>query len=190
MSTATTNDVSRPWQAVVQASLTRVDLDVVETVEYTNGLFTHRNQVIGGPSSQAIIDLDDQARSQLLGELQAELTAPPAGTDLDALKVIVDLLEVSLQAPPSHRFDTAHFGTITFDKATGTLFGHLSLGVDVAATVHDHNHHLSFEQHPVVLPPGPHHPLSPADRASLATALAANPPADTHWQQILADAQA
>ncbi|MDQ6613949.1 MAG: hypothetical protein M3083_04185 [Actinomycetota bacterium] len=181
---------SRPWQGTVHATLTRVNVDVVETIQYSDGLFTHRSQVVGGPSSQAIIDLNEQARRDLLSQLQAEVTSPPAGTDLEALNVFVDLLDASLLPPPSHRFDTARFGAITHDESTGTLFGHLVLGVDMAGTVHDYAHKLSFEQHLVVLPPGPFRRLSPADRASLARALRANPPPDPTWQQIVADASA
>jgi hypothetical protein len=178
----------RPWQAAVQASITRVDLDVVESVEYRNGVFTRRNRVVGGLRSQAVVELDGQTRRQLLSELQTELIAPPPETDVDALTVFVDLLQTSLKALPSHRFDTAHFGAITYDDSTGTVFGHLTLGVDVAATIHDHGHRLSFEQHPVTLPPGAYGSLSSADRASLVQALRARAPADPHWRQIQADA--
>jgi hypothetical protein len=59
----------------------------------------------------------------------------------------------------------------------------------MAGTVRDADHQLSFEQHVVVPPPGPYRRLSPADRASLARALEARPPADTLWHQILQDAQ-
>lgn len=177
-----------PWQGVVHASITRVRLDVVETVQFDHGVFTRSNRVVGGPSSQALLVLDDQARRDLLAELQAQVAWPPSGTDVEAIDVFVDLMEASLQAPPSHRFDSAHFGAITHDESTGTLFGHMGLGVDMAGTVHDHARELTFEQHVVVLPPGPFRSLSDADRASLAAALRARPPADPLWQQIPADA--
>ena len=177
----------RPWQGSVQASITRTVLDVVETVEFNDGLFTHRNRSVVGASSQAIIVLDDQARRDLLSQLQTQLAAPPGGTDVEALEVFVDLLEASLQTPPSHRFDIARFGPVTLVEATGSVFGHLVLGVDMAGTIHDQGHRLYFEQHLVVLQPGPFRSLSAADRASLANALRANPPADALWHQILTD---
>lgn len=91
------------WHATVQASVTRVTVDVIQTIDYTNGLFTQRNQVVDGVSSQAIVVLDSRARRQLLRELEAELAAPPPGTDLGALKVFVDLLHVSLRRGRSPR---------------------------------------------------------------------------------------
>jgi len=42
----------------------------------------------------------------------------------------------------------------------------------------------------VIGPTGVYRPLSPADCASLAAALAANPPTDARRQEIRADAQA
>jgi hypothetical protein len=180
----------RPWHGTVQASITRVNVDVVETIQYGGGLFTRSNRVVGGPSSDAMVVLNDQQRQDLLAELQAEVAAPPAGTDVVPLRVFIDLLQASLQPPPSHRFDTARFGSVTHDESTGTLFGHMVLGVDMVGTVHDHAHQLTFEQHVVVLPPGPYAVLSAADRGSLAANLRARPPADTLWQQILADASA
>ncbi|MDQ1357264.1 MAG: hypothetical protein QOG44_1637 [Acidimicrobiaceae bacterium] len=190
MSTSTTPTALRPWQGTVHASIMRVTVDVVETVQYDNGQFTRSNHVVGGLSSQAIVQLDDQARRDLLSELQTELSTAPPGADVEALKVFVDVLESSLQPTPSHRFDAARFGPITNDESTGTLFGHLVLGVDTAATVHDRAHRLNYEQHPVVLPPGKYRTLSPADRASLAEALRTRPPDDARWQQIRADAEA
>jgi hypothetical protein len=64
--------------------------------------------------------------------------------------------------------------------------------VDVSGTVRDAKQLITFEQHPVMLPPGSYRPLSPADQASLAAAIAkyiattAAQNADL-WKRMLAD---
>lgn len=181
----------RPWQATIQASLTRaVGVDQVEEVAYENGgQFTRRLRVVGGVGPQNVEVLQDDALQELLTTLKAELRDGAPGVDPVGLKVFIDLLEDALRTdPPSSRFDHAGFGTVAQDER-GILFGHLVLGVDVAGTVRDVGGSLSYEQHVVVMPPGTYRPLSAADLASLAGALSAHPPADQLWQRILADAR-
>lgn len=181
----------RPWQATIQAGLTRaVGVDQVQEVDYqSDGQFTQRLRVVNGPEPQNIQVLQDDALEELLTTLRAELDEGPSGVDPVGLRVFIDLIEDALRTDPgSTRFDRARFGTVAQD-GRGILFGHLVLGVDVAGTVRDVGGSLSFEQHVVVMPAGAYRPLSAADRSSLAKALAANPPADPLWQRILADAR-
>lgn len=181
----------RPWQATIQAGLTRaVGVDQVQEVDYqSDGQFTQRLRVVNGPEPQIIQVLQDDALEELLTTLRAELDEGPSGVDPVGLRVFIDLIEDALRTDPgSTRFDRARFGTVAQD-GRGILFGHLVLGVDVAGTVRDVGGSLSFEQHVVVMPAGAYRPLSAADRSSLAKALAANPPADPLWQRILADAR-
>jgi hypothetical protein len=188
----TANTQSRPWQASVQAHLERgVGVDQVEEIVYENGgRFTHRVRTVNGPGGETNV-LERQQLEELLAVLQAELQSPPAGVDSVGLRVFIDLIEDTLSTePPSHRFDNARFGAVTHDESRGIFYGHLGLGVDVAGTVRDARQVFSFEQHVVVLPPGRYRPLSPADQASLARALRANPPADPLWQNVLQDAEA
>lgn len=185
--------LTRPWQAVVQAHLTRgVGVDQVEEVDTDGeGHFTRRLRVVNGPGPGAIVVLDAAALRQLLGELRAEVEAPPAGVDVAALEAFIDLIEDALRTgPPSHRFDHARFGSITRDESRGILYGHVSFGIDLIGTVRDERHRLSFEQQVVTGPAGVYRPLSPADSASLAQALTADPPADGLWEEVRQDAAA
>jgi hypothetical protein len=180
-----------PWQAAIQARLTRGGIDTVEEIDFDGGVFTHRFHVVVGPGPGPITVLGDQQLRQLLADLRAELQAAPAGVDRAGLEVFIDLVEDALRdQPPSNRFDGARFGAVSKDETRHILYGHLGIGIDVAGTVRDVNHQLSSEQHVVTRPPGPYRPLSPADRASLARALAANPPADPLWKLIQQDATA
>jgi len=182
-----------PWQATIQARLTRgVGVDRVEEIDTDGeGHFNRRLRVVGGPGPGVIVVLDTAALRKLREELQAEVTAPPPGVDVATVEAFKDLVEDALRAgPPSHRFDSARFGTITQDESRGILYGHISLGVDVMGTVRDEHHKLSFEQQLVTGPAGVYRPLPPADCASLAHALAANPPPDPFWERIREDAQA
>lgn len=162
----------------------------MEEVNYENGgQFTRRLRVAGGISPQNIQVLQDSDLQELLTALRAELQDGASGADRAGLKVFIDLIEDALDPQPaSIRFDIAHFETVTQDER-GILFGHLVLGVDMVGTVRDVGGSLSYEQHVVVMQPGTYRPLSAADRASLATALTANPPTDALWQRILADAR-
>jgi hypothetical protein len=183
----------RPWQAVVQGRLTRgVGVDEIEEIDTDGeGHFTRRVRVINGPGPGAIEVLDAAALRKLLDEMRAEVKSPPPGVDVGALEAFIDLIEDTLRTgPPSHKFDHARFGAVTKDESRGILYGHVGIGVDVIGTVRDQNHRLSFEQRLPVGPAGVYRPLSPADAASLARALAANPPSDPLWQQIRQDAEA
>jgi hypothetical protein len=182
--------IFRPWQAEVQARLTRRGIDEVEEIDYENGgRFVHRRHLVVGPGSGAVDVLNREQLDQLLADLRAELRAAPAGVDLVGLEVFTDLIEDVLRAEPaSSRFDEARFGAVSQDESRSVLYGHVAFGADVAGTVRDVDHLLSFEQHPVTLPPGRYRPLSRADQASLARRLQLDPPADRLWQRIQQDA--
>jgi hypothetical protein len=167
-------------------------VDQVEEIDTDGeGHFTRRVRVVNGPGPGVIVVLDAAALRKLLDELRAEVKAPPTGVDVAALEAFADLIEDALRTgPPSHRFDNARFGGVTKDESRGILYGHVGIGVDVIGTVRDQHHRLSFEQQLAVGPAGVYRPLSPADSASLAQALAANPPSDPLWQQIHQDAEA
>ena len=187
----------RPWQASIQARLTRAaGIDRVEVIDFEHsGIFVRSTRIVGsGIGSDHVVVLGAAERAQLLAELQAELREPPAGTDVVGVRVFVDLLEDSINpAPPaSSRFDTARLGGITYDETRNILYGHLGLGIDVSGTVRDANHVIMFEQHPVMLPPGNYRPLSPADQASLQAAVTkyvrgAGAQNVDLWKRLLAD---
>jgi hypothetical protein len=187
----------RPWQASIQARLTRAaGSDQVDVVDFEHsGIFVRGTRIVGsGIGSDHMVVLGLAERAELLAELQSELQHPPAGTDIVGVQVFVDLLQDSINPapPPSTRFDGARFGGITYDETRNILYGHLGLGVDVSGTVRDAKQLITFEQHPVMLPPGSYRPLSPADQASLAAAIAkyvattAAQNADL-WKRMLAD---
>lgn len=184
---------ARPWQAVVRAQLTRgVGVDQIEEID-TNaeGLFTRRLRVVTGPGPGAIEVLNEAQLRQLLGELRAEIEAPPAGVDIAGIEAFADLIEDALRCPPASRlFDGAHLGNVTRDESRGILYGHVAIGFDVIGTVRDHRRVLSFEQQIITGPTGVYRPLSPADCASLVAAIQANPPGDAGWQEIGRDAAA
>lgn len=182
------------WQGAVSARITRsTGVDTIEEIDYTDGLFTRRVHVIGGPTPPLVVVLDLAARQQLLGELRQELANPPAGTDIVALRTFTELLEDSVTTEGSDRFAEARFGRVTHDETRGVYFGHVGLGVDVVGTVRDDRGILSFEQHVVTMLRGSYRALSPADQASLTAALSRyldnNNAADPGWRQILTDAQ-
>lgn len=177
------------WRPAVTARITRILVDVIEEIVFTDGVFTRRFQVVGGPSPALVVVLDAAARRTLLDDLLTQLGSSPAGSDTQDLRTFAELLEDSLVANPSHRFDHARFGTVTHDESRGVYFGHLGLGIDVVGTIRDDHGVLAFEQHIVPAQPGPFLALLPADTASLAAALTAylrdNPGADQVWKQIL-----
>jgi hypothetical protein len=183
----------RPWQAVVQARLARgIGVDQVEEVDYdVDGRFTRRLRVAGGPGPGVMLVLDRAQLRELLADIRTELATPYPGVDGVSVELFACLVEDALRTqPPSRRFDGARFGTIARDEARGILYGHVSLGADLLGTVRDERHHLSFEQQVVTGPAGAYRPLSPVDCASLARALATNPPADPLWQDVRTDAEA
>jgi hypothetical protein len=183
----------RPWQAVVHGSLVRaVDVDQVEEVNYDGeGRFTQRLRLLNGPGPGMSLVLDTGQLRMLLAELLAELAAPSPGIDRVSVDLFARLVEDALRTEPqSHRFDGVRFGAIARDEARGILYGHVTMGADLVGTVRDERHLLSFEQRVVTGPVGVYRPLSPADAASLAQAMAANPPADQLWQVIRQDAEA
>src|ERR1041385_2563460 len=83
--------VQRPFQASIQARLSRGGIDTVEEIDYDGGQFTRRFRVLPGPGAITVLN-DDQLR-QLLADLRAELRAAPAGVDLLGLEVFADLIE-------------------------------------------------------------------------------------------------
>jgi hypothetical protein len=182
-----------PWQAVVHGSLVRaVGVDQIEEVNYDGeGHFIQRLRLLNGPGPGMSLVLDTPQLRMLLAELHAELAAPAPGIDRVSTDLFARLVEDALRTePPSHRFDGVRFDAIARDEARGILYGHVTLGTDLVGTVRDERHLLSFEQRIVTGPVGVYRPLSPADAASLAQAMAANPPADPLWQVIRQDAAA
>lgn len=181
---------ARPWQATIQASLSRVvGVDQVEDIDYENGgRFTRRVRVAGGPEPQNVEVMQDDDLQKLLTALRAQLKDGTSDGDRVGVKVFIDLIEDALNTQPAIRFDIAHFETVTQDER-GILFGHLVLGIDMVGTVRDVGGSLSYEQHVVVMEPGTYRTLSSADRASLAQALAAASPTEPLWRRILADAR-
>jgi hypothetical protein len=183
----------RPWHAVVHGSLVRaVGVDQVEEVEYDGeGRFTQRLRMVNGPGPGLSVVLDTGLLRLLLTDLQSELASPVPGIDRVSLELFAGLVEDALRTePPSSRFDGVRFGAITRDVARGVLYGHVTLGDDLVGTVRDERHLLSFEQRVVTGPVGVYRPLSPADAACLAQAMAANPPTDPLWQEIRQDSEA
>jgi hypothetical protein len=179
---------ARPWQADVQALLTRVNVDLVEEIRYADGIFSRRLHIAGGPDIGPIMVLDAEARAELLAELRVEIKDPPPGTDITGLRVFAELLQLSLEQRSSGRFASARLGTVD-RREGGVLYGHLVLGVDVVGTVRDAYGSISYEQHVVMLPPGSYQVLSPADLTSLADAIEAAGTDDPAWAQIGSDAR-
>lgn len=64
---------------MVSAKITRVLVDIIEEIDFTDRLFTRRFQVVGGQTPPLVVVLDPAARRQLLGELLAQLGGPPPG---------------------------------------------------------------------------------------------------------------
>jgi len=136
-------------------------------------------------------ELSPEEMQSLLTTLQAEEQNPPSGLDLPSLQTFINLLSQAVGSQPSHRFNYIRFGSVVHD-ACNAIVGDVGLGVDVVGTIHDANGFVTFEQHVVMLPPGPFQQLSAADKASLAAALdafigKAHPRANPLWDQIAAD---
>jgi hypothetical protein len=179
---------TRPWQATIEGQLVRaVGVDAVQEVDYSDGQFSRRLHIVGGPDLGPIVLLDAPARLALLADLQAELEAAPPGTDTTGLRVFIELLNQSLAQESSGRFTPARFGTV--DDEGAALYGHVVIGVDVVGTVRDAPGELSYEQHIIPLPPGRYQALSPADLTSLADSIDAAGPQDPRWATISADAR-
>jgi hypothetical protein len=173
----------------------RQGVDQVAVINYDPnnalGNFTLAVHLPGQVEPHHIIVLNQSMMQDLLDDLQEEALNPPPGLDTTLFQTFIYLLTQALNVQPSTRFNLARFGDIAED-ASGTITGHLGLGIDVVGTVQDADGVITFEQHPVPLPPGPLQPLSPADAASLAAALdtyisTANPPADPLWVQVAED---
>ena len=136
-------------------------------------------------------ELSLEEMQALLATLRAEEQNPPSGLDVPALRAFIDLLCQAVDNQPSTRFNYIRFGGIVRDTSSA-IVGHVGLGVDVVGTIHDANGDVTFEQHVVMLPPGPFRQLSAADKASLAAALdayigSAQPHADPLWDQVAQD---
>lgn len=136
-------------------------------------------------------ELSQDEMQTLLATLQAEEQNPPAGLDVAVLETFIHLLSLAVGNQTSTRFNYVRFGEIAKD-ASGAIVGHLGLGVDVVGTIHDANCDITFEQHVVMLPPGPFRHLSAAERASLADSLdafiaSAQPRANPLWDQVAED---
>jgi len=192
----------RPWQAAVQAKLTRcAGMYRVEEIHYgSEGIFTRTLRAVGSMKApDYIVVLNRWALEQLLTELVTELEEQAPGVDTVGVTLFVELVRAALgrsweEPSRSRRFDAARFAGVTRGDS-GILYGHLELGDGVAGTVVDDHSTLCFEQHLVVQPLGrDYRLLSAADTASLCSALSralqANPAADPAWRSILMDAQA
>jgi hypothetical protein len=136
-------------------------------------------------------ELSQEELQTLLATLQDEEQHPPSGLDESELETFIHLLSQALATQPSNRFNFIRFGEVVRD-ASDAIVGHVGLGIDVVGTIHDANCDVTFEQHVVMLPPGPFQQLSAADKASLAAALDAyisnaQPPANPLWDQIAED---
>jgi hypothetical protein len=183
-----------PWTATVTAKLTRTTgIDTQEEVGYSQGRFTRRQIVTGSPFLSPIIVLDRAAREELKKELASELESVPAGIDVHDLKGFSDLLVDSLESGNSDLFKDARFGEVVRDIFGGeiTSLGQVSFGTDLVGTVRDDARDLTFERHPVGMTTGPFRSLTPADQASLATALTTyleQPGANQGWAAIRDDA--
>jgi hypothetical protein len=136
-------------------------------------------------------ELSQEELQTLLATLQDEEQHPPAGLDLPALQTFIHLLSQAVGSQPSNRFNYISFGEVVRDTSDA-IVGHVGLGIDVVGTIHDANCDVTFEQHVVMLPPGPFQHLSAADKASLAAAIEAfiskaQPQANPLWAQIAED---
>jgi len=79
------------------------------------------------------------------------------------------------------------------NDSVGAIVMTMPIGVDVVGVVRDYQGDISYEQHPVSLPPEALSPLAPADRESLAVNIVrhltpANPNNPQAWLQLLKDA--
>jgi hypothetical protein len=84
---------------------------------------------------------------------------------------MLGILAIGLLTMSSALFDGARFADIT-KSPSGVITARVGVGVDVVGTITDDAGALSYEQHPVMLKgSGVTRPLSPAERASLATTL-------------------
>ena len=173
----------------------RLGIDQVAVISYdpnnAQGNFTLTVHLAGQVEPHHIAVLTQSMMQDLLDNLQEEALNPPSGLDTTLLQTFIYLLTQALNVQPSTRFTMARFGDITAD-ASGTITGHIGLGVDVVGTVQVANGVITYEQHIVPMQPGPFQPLSPADAASLTAALAtyissANPPANPLWVQVAQD---
>lgn len=191
---------AHPWQTAVRAIMARsAGAHQIEEIQYgENGMFIRvlRNLGAAAAPEHAVV-LDAPALDRLLADLTAELDRQPIGVDAVGLTVFVHLVRARLGLSglaDSRLFEAARFGAVSRDHSR-MLHGHVELGADVAGTVADDDHTLSFEQHLAAWPfGGDYRLLSAAEQASLCRALTralrASPPADPAWRSILEDAEA
>jgi len=174
----------------------RLGIDQVAKILYelsnTGGRFFIDVHTIG-PITPAPLyrELSQEEMQTLLATLQAEEQDPPAGLDLTTLQTFIHLLSQAIGSQSSNRFNYISFGEVVRDTSNA-IVGHVGLGIDVVGTIHDAHCDVTFEQHVVMLPPGPFQHLSPADKASLAAAIEAfiskaQPRANPLWEQLADD---
>jgi hypothetical protein len=167
--------------------------DQTAEIMYDLGAFSIRVHVVSGPPADPRPLTVDEL-PVLLATLRSQLKDHPPGIDMNALRAFIELLDAAVQAQPSERFAGVRFGEIVKDTA-GAVIWYVSLGVDLAGSIHDHKGKITFEQHVVPMPPAQSRPLHRRDRLSMAAAVAkfveeANTqlrPINPLWLQVLED---
>lgn len=144
--------------------------DALAEVVYEDGNFTIQMWSLTGPAGEER-ELQPAEATALIESLRRQLMEDAAGVDKAALAAFTDLLSGFVEAQASNRFDNVRFGDISQDEAMGIIWWHVALGVDVAGTIHDQRHKVTYEQHVVPLAPGKYAHLSKPDRLSLARAI-------------------
>jgi hypothetical protein len=127
--------------------------------------------------------MSDPDRASLAQNLEKYLAKTPSA-DASWKTILAD---AQPPAPPSGPFGGARWGKVT-ENDDGSIDATYSTGVDMVGHVHaaaDGN--IAWEQHPVMMRPGPLQPMPDADRAGLAKSLsaaAAKPGADPGLEDL------
>jgi hypothetical protein len=184
-----------PGKAVISSAqlIGRIGVDVEATVTYdtTQGFELIWQLVVDPHGPPTVVrPLNDDDLRTLLGEIKTALANPPDGLETKALESFGDIIEETFNSEPAG-FGAVRFGSAVEEVFGGTItvIGHLGLGIDVVATVHDAGGDITWERHVVPRPPGPFRPLTHAERDALTAALSAwlesNP--NGAWQRVLSD---
>ena len=161
------------------------------TVSYNRGIFTRQFWSTGHPVPLLIEVLKAPEVREIRDQVAGQLDRPGDGVDHLPLSAFVTVADVYLSPEPSHRYQTAVFGTIT-EQAPGQLLGTVSYPDGVAGSILGSDAGVSGESHLAPFPAGFLAPLREGDLRSLILslehALAAGG-LDPQWQQMLAYAQ-